>query len=202
MPSIRVDQEEVDQSRTLKAESEAREKEEGFPFKAIGGWVLIQPAQGDRLGSGLLAGYRSEYPQGGWVISSAARQEEIKEGDYVILEVDAWDIASTYYEVFEILVNDEGTILSILCDPEIEPIVKEQFELYHQTSEDNWITLSDLTGEGWRFLTSDILTTQRAEGNSPGFSLLYPKEIYMFRFRGGLIYKVHETSILAILKEW
>jgi hypothetical protein len=156
------------------------------------------------MDSGLLHGYRSEYPQGGFVISSGARDEDIKEGDYVLLEVDAWDMASTYFNVLHvILVDDEtGEAFELFCDEEIEPVLKEHIEEFQAGGENKQFTLSDISGEGWRFLSSDVAAFQIAQSSSPAYSLLYPKNIWMFPWRGHLIYKVHESSILAILEEW
>lgn len=189
-------------SRPIVLDSKIRAQQEGVPFSAPKGYILIQAMTGELLQSGLLANFRQEYPQGGYVVASAAKEEHIPVGSYVLLEVESHDVATNYFKVFEIILEDEGDFISVICDPEVEPAFVEAVKHYRATKEERKITLRDLSGEGYQFLTSDVVTYQWAEGNSPAFSLLYPKNIYMFRWMNNLYYKVHEKFILAVLEDW
>lgn len=166
------------------------------------GYVILRPDLGTTLPSGLVLNARYEYPQSGWVVSSSAEKEDIKEGEFVLVNVESHDAVPNYYRVFEITLDDEGTPLTIFCDPEVEPAFVEAVETFRGTGEDKRITLKDLRDDGYQFLASDVLTYQWAEGNSPGFSILYPLGVFMFYLNDVLHYKVHEDNILAILEDW
>jgi len=166
------------------------------------GYVIVEAVRGDRLPSGLITNYRQEYPQSGRVVASSAAKEDVRPGDFILINVESHDAVPTYYRVFEIVLDDAGTPLSIFCSPDVEPLFVDTIKESRSTGNEKRITLQDLMGEGFQFLASDVLTYQWAEGNSPGFSILYPIGVNIFYLNNRMYYRVHEDDILAVLEDW
>lgn len=142
------------------------------------------------------------YPQVGRVVATSAKEEEIRLGDLALIEVESADIARSYYQVFEVCFRD-GT--SMLCDPDKADPILEAYSRYKATGTDLRVRLLDLAGAGIQFETSDILAYQFGEMSNPGWSILYPQRVRMFKkqFAGEplqLYYCVAEEDILCLLK--
>lgn len=199
MPSTEQRPEEVSEANQSKSREETEVEDKAIPLQAPRGYVILKPDSGDKINSELYANYRREYPQSGWVVSSNTINEDVEEGDFVCMEVESMDVAHSYYKVFEILLSDENGDYSVFCKPDVEPLFVETVEKARADGEPRKITLEDLSGEGWQFLTDDVLTYQWAKGNSPAFSLLYPTGVTIFEWKGEEFYKVREEVILAVL---
>lgn len=172
----------------------------GEKWRVPPGHLIVLPTRGDTLPNGLLASYRQDYPQGGFCIASGT--PEVDRGEFVLLEVESQDVAANYYQLFEILLEDQGETHSVLCDPEIEPIFVERIEKSRASGESRRFTVRAIDGEGWQFDTSDVLTYQWVEGNSPAWSLLYPLRVKMWVWDGTLYYTVPVESVLGVLESW
>lgn len=172
-------------------------------FRPLSGWVILEPAYDPEhtdVGLYVPLDARQRYPQIGWCIASRAEKEDISEGDLCIINVESSDVAHTYNRAFAIHLKDWGTEL---CDPEVEPAVREAVESYraNPSTDDKRIRLETLRGEHLAFLCSDVLSYEWTDQSSPAFRLLYPLNVRMWWDENGkMFYFVHEDNIMGVIE--
>lgn len=171
-------------------------------LRPLSGHCILRAAKDPNEEGGLgIVTLDEMYPQVGYVIASAARDEDISLGDLALIQVESMDIARVYQRVFHVIFKD-GT--DMLCEPDKADPILDAFNR-RRRGENLRIRTLQLNGEGIQFETSDILSYQFAEMHSAGWSAMYPEKVRLFKcqFAGEterIYYHIHESEILCLLK--
>lgn len=171
-------------------------------LRPLKGHAILAPYYGERAAckTNLVIPVWEPYPQAGRCVASAA--DGIEVGDLVAIPVESADVAHTYDKVLAITLLDLAwkDPQEVLVPMESEPLFRETFEKYQRNGEERKIVLQDCQGEGWSFMTSDVLTYDIHDTNSPAFSLLYPSNIRMMEFEGGTYYIIKGEDALCLIR--
>lgn len=131
---------------------------------------------------------------------------ELVPGEFVVLEDEGIHIDRTYYDVFQIVLDDLGKQLILTVDNDIEPLFRETIERYRSspTSENRHISVKDVgTDEWWSFLCSDVLSYGYETLAHPTYDL-ESVPTFMIELMHGkkmkLFYIVHISKIMTKLR--
>lgn len=177
-------------------------------IQAAGTYVLVEANEAEaRIGSIYLPlAYREFYPTSGWVYSVGPEvNEDVKPGDFVVIEEEGTAIDHTYYDVFEVtLRHEDETIENIFVPIEVEPILREQVERFRAGGEDRAITTHDKLNDGSiRFDCHNVVSWQFGQVANPQYNLSYVPT-YMVEMPNeddqvALFYFVDIRKILAVV---
>lgn len=171
-------------------------------LRPLRGEAILRPLCSERASSNgrIIVPSWEPYPQAGICIASAA--PSIDEGDLVVIPVESADVSHTYSQVLCIVLLDPTWTESqeVLVPMDTEPLFRETYEKYLRDGEEKRIVIQDLSGEGWAFETSDVLTYEVRDTSSPAFSILYPAAVKMAEWEGELLYFIKEGDALCLIK--
>lgn len=148
-------------------------------LQLTGDLVLVETNQNDTMVGSLWVPLQaiSHYPTSGWIIALGPKvTEDLKVGDFVVIEEEGADVGQSYYDVFEILLKmPDGSIESIYTDIEVEPVLREQVGRYRRgAGPDSQLTAQDRKVDGGiRFNCSDVVSWQMGEIANPSYDLTY-----------------------------
>lgn len=170
-------------------------------LRPLRGTAILRPLRTERdPGKKIIIPSWEPYPQAGICIASAA--DSIEEGDVVLIPVESADVSHTYTQVLCITLLDVSwkEPQEVLVSMETEPLFRETMQKSEREGEERKIIIQDLQGEGWSFLTSDVLTWDLRDTSSPAFSILYPSQIRIAKWEGETLYFIHERDALCLVK--
>lgn len=180
-------------------------------MKVLGDRVLAEANASESSVGGLWlpSGNLEVYPTSAWVYGVGSRvQEKVKRGDFILLDEEGVSVSPGYYDVYEIILNDDGTLISILAEIETEPALKEQVDKWRanrSTAEDRMITLKDKkVGESISFNCSDVVDWQfgAIAHLDHDLTYLHVHMMYLINEDGwpALFYMIPEDKILCIVE--
>lgn len=145
--------------------------------------------------------HRRRYPNLARIIRGAG----LPEGSLAILRDEGEDVHRSYYDVFKLILNDDGKELELIVDNDVEPVLREFMLRYQKnpTSEDMQLTVEDaIKGEKWSFLCSDVLDWTYDQLATPGYELEYVPTRMIYLEHDGkmkLHYITPSSNIIALL---
>lgn len=180
-------------------------------LRPLGKLVLAKAIEQERTEGGLWIPLeaRERYPNIGRVKSVGARcMEDIRWGDIAIFSTEMFDASYTNLDCFQVILRDKDEDVRILVDIDVEPIFKEQMELFkaNPSTEDRWFTLKNMEDDlGYKFLASDVLDFGPAQLQASSIQKLRYVEARMFNFldeegENHLYYLVDERYIQGIIR--
>lgn len=116
------------------------------------------------------------YPTSGWVFTLGPKiTEQLRVGDFVLVEEEGLSVPHTYYDIFEItLRHDDGFIETIFVEIEAEPVLKEQVDAYRRGGVDSVISVQDKkVGGSISFNCSNVASWQMGQMANPSMNLTY-----------------------------
>jgi hypothetical protein len=181
-----------------------------FPTR---GRVLLEAIAADRIFTA--TGETIYLPDQGRYLPTArivrgGEKEGLRRGDMAILIDEGREVSRSYFEVFKLILDDDGKHLEIIAKNEVEPVLKEYLEKYRKNPSTHDYQLSvecQQTGEWWSFLCSDVIIHTWDELAHPTYKLEYIPTymIELFnpeRRKFKLHYIAPISSILATLPEY
>lgn len=147
------------------------------------------------------------YPTSGWVYSIGLRvTEDVKRGDFILIDEEGVDIGRSYYDIFEIIISEDGTPVRVWAEIEVEPVLSEQVNAFRAGGLDSALTVKDQNagGSSVRFNCSDVLSWQFADMANPCYNLSYLHTVmmYLINEEGNptLFYLISQEKILATIE--
>lgn len=165
--------------------------------------VLAKAIEDERTPGGLWIPLeaRERYPNIGRVESVGPRcTEDIRRGDIAIFSTEMFDAQITYLDCFQVILRDKEEDVRILVDIDVEPIFKEQMELFkaNPSTEDRWFSLKNIEDDvGYKFLASDVLDWGPAQLQASSFQKLRYVETRML----GLLDEEGEVHLYYLVDE-
>lgn len=143
------------------------------------------------------------YPTSGWVWAIGPDvNEDLKVGDYVLIEEEGLSLGHSYYDVFEVtLRHDDGFMESIFVEIEVEPVIREFMERYRRFGEDSFIKTADKkNGGSIGFHCHNVVSWQMGEIANPSYNLTYvPVHMYYLLNEDDELALFYLTSVRRIL---
>ncbi len=155
-------------------------------LKLLGDYVLIEtnPREGMVGSLHVPTSALEVYPTSGWVYDLGPKVcEELRVGDFVLVEEEGLALDYTYYDMFEItLKHDSGFVETIFVEIEAEPVVKERVSTYRRGGDDMILSVVDKkNGGSISFNCSNVLDWQMGQLANSQQNLTYvPVHMYVF----------------------
>lgn len=147
------------------------------------------------------------YPTSGWIYAvGPGASEDLKPGDFVLVEEEGLSLDHSYYDVFEItLRHDSGEIEQIFAAIEVEPVLREQVTTFRRGGSDTVLSMEDKkNGGSISFNCSNVLDWQFGQIANPSYDLTYIPVAMMNILNGdgeaALFYLTRESRILATVE--
>lgn len=147
------------------------------------------------------------YPTSGWIYAIGPDAvENLRIGDFVLVEEEGLALSHTYYDVFEILLrHDNGELESIWAEIEVEPVVREQVTKYRRGGEDTFLkTIDKKNGGSIGFNCSNVMSWQFGEIANPSYNLTYLPTVMFIALNEdeipALFYLLSERKILTTVE--
>jgi len=171
--------------------------------KPLKGWILAEPLWDPEEGTILPSLYElPRYPVIAQVLAVGPLDEDVSPDQYVLIEDHGSEWDETYADFLEITFRYDG---SVLVDPEIEPVIKENVETDRRRGQFHWITVEDrITGTGVRFTTDEVVDFQIVKRPSPRVYLSYvPTFVFhTWKEEGGplyMFYIINQRNVLCTM---
>jgi hypothetical protein len=126
-------------------------------LRPLKGHHLIRPEEARSKGGIVLPpSMQSRYPPVGEIVVVGPTAEDIRPGDYAILDMEGVSEGRTYYAALLLILKDHEDLLVPL---EVEPVIRETMETYraNPATEDRTIVVETLEKGQYSMLASDIL---------------------------------------------
>ena len=126
--------------------------------------------------SGLHLGGQPRFPTSGFIYAlGAGSREAFKVGDFVVFDEHGVEHDSQLQDTFILQLQDEAGTHFVRCDTDIEPVIHEYVQRYHDKGEVRWVTVKDLDREDEevKFLSSEVVDYGIGTYTQSGYSLSY-----------------------------
>ncbi len=167
------------------------------------GWILAEPLWDKEEGIIIPSLYElPRYPVIAQVLDVGPLDEDVSPDQYILIEDHGNEWDEVYSEFLEITFKHDG---SVLVDPEVEPVIKENIEADRRRGEFHWITVEDKdTGTGVKFTTDEVVDFQLVKRPSNRVYLSYiPTFVFhTWKVAGGplhMFYIINQRNVLCTI---